>query len=218
MILISVSGYKDSGKTSLCRVLISALSSRGFKVGYIKRTQEFVASFQDTDSGAALSLGVDALLWGEGSFRYERLEPDGWEMEVRRVAGMFFPDVDIVILEGGKELDSPKIWVRKEGEALPDYPGIFAVYDRHGGGDGSKVYGKDDIERLVDEIASLASKNEKSARVFLEEGELPMKGFVADFVAGGIRGMLGALKVKSDGWAKGDVRVYLKGEKRDGID
>ncbi|MDR3076810.1 MAG: molybdopterin-guanine dinucleotide biosynthesis protein MobB, partial [Synergistaceae bacterium] len=37
--MIAVSGYKDSGKTTLCRAILSALSSRGLSVGYMKRTQ-----------------------------------------------------------------------------------------------------------------------------------------------------------------------------------
>ena len=44
MMLLSVAGYKDCGKSSLCRELLALFLKRGYSVGYIKRTQESVSS------------------------------------------------------------------------------------------------------------------------------------------------------------------------------
>lgn len=210
MKLISVSGYKDTGKSTLCRALLGRLQSRGFKVGYIKRTQESVGSDSHTDSGAVRVLGIDALLWGEDSFRYES-SPAGFEdFDPTAVASKFFPDADVVILEGGKELVLPKIWVLEPGEEKPDYPGIFALYDRYGPGNGGDRYGEDEIDRLASDLAEKISRARKSTRVYIGNKELPMKDFVADFVGGGIKGMIRSLK----GVSGGDVKVYI----RDGDD
>lgn len=209
MKLISVSGYKDTGKSTLCRALLERLKSKGFAVGYIKRTQEFVRSGARTDSGAVCALGVDALLWGGDSFRYESAPRDFQKYDPAAVAAKFFPSADVVILEGGKELALPKIWVLGPGEEKPDYPGIFALYDRHGPGDGEDRYGADEIDRLASDLIEKISRIRKSARVYIGNRELPMKDFVADFVGGGIKGMLCALK----GVSSGDIRVYIREER-----
>ncbi|MDR3355063.1 MAG: molybdopterin-guanine dinucleotide biosynthesis protein MobB [Synergistaceae bacterium] len=211
MNVIAVSGCKDSGKSTLCRVLISALSELGFSVGYIKRTQEFAASPPDTDSGAANELGVSSLLWGSGgSLRHETLCRNAGEIDVRDLAGRYFPNADVVILEGGKDLQLPKIWVMKENESFPERAGVFAVYDRRGRGDGSLVYGAGDIDRLVSVIADMTRRCDLPARVYIDGHELPMKDFVASFLAGGVRGMLETLKNPSGRSVSGEIRLYLK--------
>ena len=210
MNVIAVSGCKNSGKSTLCRTLIRALIERGFSVGYIKRTQEFVASHPNTDSGAANELGVSSLLWGDGSLRFETLCGNAGEIDVRDLAGRYFPRADAVILEGGKDLRLPKIWVVRDKEPVPENAGIFAIYDRHGLGDGGLVYGAEDIDRLVSGVAEMIEKNGPPARVYIDDRELPMKDFVASFLAGGVRGMLDTLKNPSGQSVSRTVRLYLK--------
>jgi molybdopterin-guanine dinucleotide biosynthesis protein B len=214
MSIIAVSGYKNSGKSTLCRALLGAFSARGLNVGYIKRTGEFVGSPRGTDSGEVLVMGVPALLWGEGALRFETECGHGSEIDVRELAGKYFPRADIVILEGGKHLKLPRIWVLGENETPPEDAGIFAVYDRHGGGDGERRYGEGEVGRLASDILQKIDRADLSARVYVGGRELPMKDFVADFVAGGIRGMLGALKNPTGVDISDELRVYLKGSRK----
>jgi molybdopterin-guanine dinucleotide biosynthesis protein B len=210
MNVIAVSGYKNSGKSALCRTLISALMAMGFNIGYIKRTQESVASPPDTDSGAVGEMGVPSLLWGgNGSLRFETLCEPSREADVREIAGRYFPRADAVILEGGKYLRLPKIWVAKDGENVPENTGVFAVYDRNGRG-GGLVYGPDDIGRLVSVIAGMIGESGLPAHAYIDDCELPMKDFVASFLAGGVRGMLKTLKNPSRRDVSGEVRLYLR--------
>lgn len=206
MNVIAVSGYKDTGKSTLCRALLAGLRERGFKVGYMKRTQEPAASSGDTDTGAALSLGVDALLWGEDAMRFESARLSPKDASPADVAADFFPGCDVVILEGGKDFPLPKIWVLEPHGAVPDYPGIFAVYDRHGEGNGAERYGAGEADRLISDLSAKLTSAVRSTRVYVGCRELPMKDFVADFIGGGIRGMLSSLK----GFASGDIRVYIR--------
>lgn len=210
MRLISVSGYKDTGKTTLCRGLLAELAGRGYTTGYIKRTQEFIVYDESTDSGSVAALGSDALLWGEDSFRLE--SRSSGDIDPYRTAARFFPDADVVLIEGGKNLALPKIWVLGQGEERPQSPGIFALYNRHGAGNGGEVYGEDEVGRLVGDIGALIERGRKSAHVFLEDVELPMKDFVADFISGGVRGMLASLKNPTSGSLRGRLRIFLKPE------
>ena len=210
MKIIAVSGYKDSGKTTLCRVLIQKLSDRGLSVGYIKRSHENVISSSDTDSGSVATIGTPSLLWGDDGFSMEIKSPDNRQTDPYEVVGKFFPTSDIVILEGGKDLVLPKIWVSCPDEETPDLPGIFAVYDRRRAGDGGRRYGIDDLDRLVSVITDKAELSFRSARVYIGARELPMKDFVADFISGGVTGMIGALKKPDGADEEGDVRVYIR--------
>lgn len=209
MNVFAVAGYKKSGKSTLCRALLAALSRRSLSVGYVKRTQEEVVSPAGTDSGEAVRLGFDVLLWGEDGLRFERGRTGTGDPDPEAVAGAFFPEADVVILEGGKELVLPKIWVLREGEEPPDNPGIFALYDRFGAGDGGDRYGGDEVERLADRLASLCRGVGFGARIYVDDRELPIKDFIADFVEGGVRGMLGSLKGVPDKSNTGRLRVYL---------
>ena len=210
MKIIAISGYKDSGKTTLCRRLIQILSGHGFSVGYIKRSHENVTSSSGTDSGSVAAVGTPSLLWGDDGFRMEIKAPDAHQTDPYEIAGRFFPTAGIVILEGGKDLALPKIWVSRPNEDTPDLPGIFAIYDRHQEGDGGRRYGAGDLDRLALVIAGKAELSSLSARVYIGNRELPMKDFVADFISGGIMGMIDALK-KPDGTdGEEGVRVYIK--------
>ena len=43
-LLIAVSGFKDSGKTSLARTLLARLADRGLRLAFIKHTDRDVLS------------------------------------------------------------------------------------------------------------------------------------------------------------------------------
>ena len=208
--ILAVSGYKNSGKSTLCRELLRLLKDRGFKVGYIKHTHESVASPSASDTGRAVGMGVDALLLGDDSFKYEHVETNIKSMDVRALAGRFFPDSDVVVLEGGKELPLPKVWVLGEGESVPAYPGIFAVYNRFSLGNDREVYGCGEQERLVSDICAKIHK--KRTRVYIGASELSLKEFIANFISNSITGMLESLKNVPERGYRGDIRIYLKND------
>lgn len=168
-----------------------------------------MAHAPDTDTGSVLALGQSALLWSGKDFRYECALP--MEPDPHGVAATFFPGADVIILEGGKDLNLPKIWVLGEGETKPDLPGIFAMYDRYGEGDGADVYGCGETARLSARVADIVRRDLPRVRAYIDDVELPMKDFVRDFVEGGIRGMIGALKGGEEAKRSGKIRVYIGG-------
>ena len=44
ILVVGVCGYKDSGKTTLCREILERLEARGVRTGFVKRTAERVLS------------------------------------------------------------------------------------------------------------------------------------------------------------------------------
>ena len=206
--IVAVSGYKNSGKTTLCRKLLKELASLGLSVGYIKYTEEnALQSDSNSDTGSVLDLGMQSVLWGKDGVMFE--ERAGSEkIGPADIAAKYFSDKEFLILEGGKNLTLPKIWVASEAGESPDYPGIFMTYDRHGKTDQETTFGEGEEDKMVSKLHELAiSSSHGSAKVYIGDELLPMKRFVADFVSGGVVGMLCSLK-KTDNLDE-KIRVYI---------
>ena len=194
--MFSVCGYKDSGKTSLCKKLIEMLRKDfGLDVGYIKHCLHDVLSGTDTDSGSIARLRIEAMLWGTDGVRFEAADD---KLSLRDVEKKFFPDKDVVIIEGGKSLPLPKIWVGQKPPS-PDIKGIYAIYK-----------GPDELfpklphfrvgeERpLAEWIVERMGSVDERVLVYAGGKKIGINEFVRDFVAGVVRGMLSSLKGVED--------------------
>jgi len=191
--VIAVSGLKNSGKTTLALKLISELKNRGLKVGYAKHTCENInLSPESSDSGKARRMGIPSALWSGDKVVMEMEIGTLACPELRRL----FPGYDLVVLEGGKGMSLPKIWVGSlpHGDKLP--PGMIASYNScdpmpHW----VKTFQNGQISSLAEYVLAIWQKRvDRDIEIFTEEGEVPVKEFVASFLSGGIRGMLKALK------------------------
>lgn len=205
--IVAVSGYKDSGKTTLCQKLLEELRSLGVRVGYIKRTAEPVLPSAEVDTCAARALGVDSVLWGSDGLLLESALTAETAPEV--IASRYFPGAEIVLLEGGKNLTLPKIWVcsEKDGEEI-NFPGIFIRYDRRLAGAREGLFGAGSEREIALLLESLVRGNGwRSSSVYIGDRLLPMKDFVADFVRGGALGMIASLKGAD---MDSDVRIFIK--------
>ena len=206
--IVTVSGNKNSGKTTLCRKLLNELGSMGIRVGYIKRTSEEVLSGKETDSGSVSGMGIGSVLWGKDGLRYEL--PSSEKTSAYFIASNYFPDAEIIIIEGGKNLPLPKIWVRTEGENHPEYPGIIMSYDRGGNKDGDLVFCEGEEREMALRLASMVrGKAYRSTKIYFGDSPFPMKDFIADFIRNSILGMLASLKGGNN--AEKIIRIYIDG-------
>lgn len=206
--IFAVAGFKNSGKTTLCMKLLEELGRLGVKAGYIKRTTDDVLSSRGTDTGRAAELSVSSALWGSDGLRIESPADD---VSPEHIVARYFPDADIVIVEGGKYLNLPKIWV-ENGEARPqDVTGVFMIYDRNSLGDGKTLFGSGDEALMARRLAaSVRGDFYRSTKIYIGDRPLPMKDFIADFIRGSVLGMLSALKGGKE--TSEGVRVYIDGE------
>lgn len=206
--IFAVSGFKNSGKTTLCMKLLEELGRLGVRTGYIKRTADDALSSRGTDTGRAAELGVSSALWGSDGLR---IESPAAEISPEQIVSRYFPDAEIVIVEGGKYLNLPKIWV-ESGEARPqEVTGVFMIYDRSFGSDGKMRFGPGDEAVMARRLAaSVRGDFYRSTKIYIGERPLPMKDFIADFIRGGVLGMLSSLKGGND--TSDGVRVYIDGK------
>ncbi len=114
--VFAISGYKNSGKTTLITKLIPELKQRGYRVAVIKHDgHDFEADVPGTDSYRHQKAGA----YGTAVFSSNRIlitkecrEPN--EIQLMEA----FPEADIILIEGLKNSDYPKYYCNYPKERL----------------------------------------------------------------------------------------------------
>jgi len=116
MKVFGIAGYKNSGKTTLIVELISELTARGLRVATVKHAHhEFDIdhpgkdSYRHREAGAAEVVVVSRRRWAQVRELEGAAEPSLDEL-LSRLA-----PADIVLVEGYKHGDHPKLEVRRSG-------------------------------------------------------------------------------------------------------
>ena len=157
--VISIVGYSKVGKTVLLEKVVRELKKRGYRVATVKHTAHgFEIDTPGKDSWRYAQAGSDIVMLtsSERLVFIERLDRDLSLNEV--VARIPQGRVDIVLTEGYKQEDGPKIGVIRDvfsgEELLSRVGGLIAIVSERSLGDKYKVpqYGSEDISSLVDLI------------------------------------------------------------------
>lgn len=115
MRVLAISGFSNSGKTTLCRRLVSELQSCGLKVVYLKHHH---ADLPPDKAGSDTSLMCESgaqgtVLVGRNGIVIRGLS-EGSEEQVKRrllLLGQLFADCDLLLVEGYKNIDLPRVEV-----------------------------------------------------------------------------------------------------------
>lgn len=202
--IICVVGRSDAGKTTLLEKIVAELRSRGYRVGTIKHdVHGFDIDHEGKDSYRLFHAGSEATaILSPQKTALVRREAE--EMSLRAAATSFMPGYDLVLAEGFKRQDRPKIEiVRSEigTEPLcgPKGDGLVAfVSDVEMPGYDVPRFGLDDVGGICDFLVETFIKRQEQADVWaglvVNGKRIPMKGFVQDFVARTVLGMVTALK------------------------
>ncbi len=124
--VIAVCGRKNSGKTTLIERMIRDLSERGLKTAVIKHDgHDFTCDIPGTDSDRFMEAGAAGAAVYSASQMFVRRKLSGAEQGApgtpgtEGVFGMrllpYFPDADVVIIEGMKSSRGRKIEVVRKG-------------------------------------------------------------------------------------------------------
>ncbi|SHJ48827.1 molybdopterin guanine dinucleotide biosynthesis accessory protein MobB [Malonomonas rubra DSM 5091] len=110
---VSFIARSGTGKTTLVTKLISELKSRGYKVGAIKHdAHKFEIDHPGKDSYRFTESGADSMLISSSS-KLALVKQHQQTPEISELVEDYFPDVDIVLVEGFKKLGLPKIEVHR---------------------------------------------------------------------------------------------------------
>lgn len=213
----AVVGKSESGKTELICDLIKGLKKRDYNVASVKHTRgDFTVDSEEKDTWRHSKAGADLVVFStpnESDFLLKRsLDLDKLISRIER-----FEDYDLVLIEGMKEENIPKISVDEEfkDESIIHYEGdlepIFEKIDREievqkvikelAGLDCGECGYPDcselakavlEGEMTIDDCRKLESR--KTVQLRINEEEISLGDFPAKMIEKTVRGMLSSLK------------------------
>lgn len=116
--IVSVVGKTNNGKTTLLERLIPELKRRGYTVAAIKHdAHEFEIDHEGKDTYRLAQAGADAVIISSPA-RLAAIARVPREQSLDDIAGWLVTPVDIILTEGYKRQNKPKIEVTRTGELL----------------------------------------------------------------------------------------------------
>jgi len=200
-VVVSVVGTSKVGKTTFLEKLIPELRRRGYRVGTIKHDvhDAFALDQEGKDTWRHRQAGAQTVaISSPARIGLTKQVPE--ELDPATLAALYFQDEDLVITEGYKGGDKPKIEIcRKERQTAPictEKDGLVAVVSDFPVGGGLPCFALEDVAGVADflEVRVLKSRPEPHLVIRLDGKNLPMKSFVKEFVLGGILGMISTLR------------------------
>jgi molybdopterin-guanine dinucleotide biosynthesis protein B len=150
--IVSIVGKSDSGKTALLEKLIAELKSRGYRVATVKHTPKG-SSFDEPgkDSWRHARAGSEAAVISSPD-RLILIKPLNDEPNLEQIARLLGEDYDIILAEGFRQSDAPKIEVRRQqpGPPLPKARKLIAIATDEPLDTKTRQFALEDIKGLAD--------------------------------------------------------------------
>ncbi len=147
--IVSIVGRSNSGKTTFLEKLVSEIKRRGYRVATIKHAQEIY--FQPgKDSGRHLRAGseITAVVTPQEAVL---IKPVIAGVKLEEIARLLGEGYDIILTEGFKQADAPKIEIRYGGqEPLKNIKKIIAIISDEAAENGIRRFGIEDVGGVAD--------------------------------------------------------------------
>ena len=161
--VLSIVAKSGTGKTTLLEKLIAELKHRGHRVGALKHdAHKFEIDHQGKDSWRLTRAGADTMLIiSRAKLAMVKMNPEEEEPHVTDTINTYFSDVDIVLTEGFKKNNFPKIEVNRKARSQTllcrgeeNDPGLIAVASDDNFDLDVPVFDMNDYQGLCDLIES----------------------------------------------------------------
>jgi len=150
--IISIVGNSNSGKTTLIEKLIRELKSRGYRVATIKHAhQGMTFDESNKDSWRHIQAGSEATVISSPD-KIVLIKPVARKSSLDEIVRLVGDDPDIILAEGFKQSDAPKIEVHRRGAGPPlsGIKKIIAIATDEPLETKTKQFSLDDVEGLAD--------------------------------------------------------------------
>ncbi len=158
--VLAFAGYSGSGKTTALTALICRLRARGLRIAALKHdAHEFQLDREGKDTARFTAAGATAIAIASAS-RRAVIEETARPTTLNELIAAISVDVDLILVEGYKHSDVPKIVVQRQG--IDSYP----------------ASGPNVVAVLTDTPDGL------SLPTFAHEDESALEAFVVEFIKG----------------------------------
>ncbi|MFC1860203.1 molybdopterin-guanine dinucleotide biosynthesis protein B [Chloroflexota bacterium] len=195
--IVSIVGRSKSGKTTLIEKLIGELKSRGYRVGTIKHTpQGMDLDESDKDSWRHIQAGSEATATCSAD-KVVLVRPVRQALTLDEVARLLGEDCDIILTEGFKQGDAPKIEVHRREVAPPlsmVSKLIAIVTDEHRDTE-TRQFSFQDIKGLADLLEGGFIKPQRErVSLYVNGVPVPLSSFPRKIVTEVLLAMVSSLK------------------------
>ncbi len=160
--IVSFVGKSNSGKTTLLEKVIRELKSKGYRVATIKHSHhEFDTDQPGKDTWRFAQAGSDAVIISSPS-KLAFVEHVDTEFTLAQIEALFRERVDIVLAEGYKNGNAPKILVsgtEQNHEQLCCKEETLAVVSPRLSSQGVPQFDSDDVANILDLLIELIGKS-----------------------------------------------------------
>ncbi len=212
--IVSIVGKSESGKTRLIEKLVRELKSRGYRLATIKHTPHGMDFDEpDKDSGRHIKAGSEATIISSPD-KAVLIKPVTPETTLEEVARLFGEDYDIIIAEGFKQGNAPKIEVhRKEtGPPFGDMKKLIAIATDEPLETKVRQFSSEDVKGLADLLEEGFIKPQRErVSLYINDAPIPLSGFPREFISNVFLAMVSALK---GGGKVRKLEVFIRTEPR----
>jgi len=195
--IVSIVGNSNSGKTTLIEKLVRELKSRQYRIATVKHTpQEATLDAPGKDSWRHLQAGSDATAVGSQD-GIMLVKPATSATILDEIFQMFGEDYDIILVEGFKQSDLPKIEVhrRETGPLIKDLKNLVAIAASEPLETGTRQFSLDDVRGIADFIEEDFIKSRGDSLSLYVNGEpVSLSVFPKDIISNILLGMANSLK------------------------
>ena len=202
--IVSIVGKSKSGKTTLMEGLIRELKSRGYRVGTIKHTpQGMTFDEPDKDSWRHIQAGSEATAISSPD-RVVLIKPVAQVLTLDEIARLVGEDCDIILAEGFKQDNAPKIEVhrREVGPPLSAVKKLIAMATDEPLETKVRQFSLQDIKGLADllEKGFIKPQRERTS-LYINGVPIPLSSFpekiITDVLLTMVSGLKGVGEVRS---------------------
>ena len=191
--VFSIVGRSESGKTTLIEKLIPELHRRGYRVGTIKHAQE-VDFTPGKDSQRHLKAGSEVTVIAT-SGQIVAIKPNR-EATINELTTFFENGLDIILCEGFKGSDVPKLEVHRKGVPLLEgLTRLVGVVTDEPLDNGVRQFATDDVAGIADLLEKgfiLLQRN--SLDLYVNEKKMHLSHFPRQFINDVVLAMAASLK------------------------
>ncbi len=195
--IVSIVGKSKSGKTTLIEKLIQELKSRGYRVATIKHTPGGMTFDEpEKDSWRHIQAGSEATVISFPD-NIVLIKPVAPETTLDEIAHLFGEDYDIILTEGFKQGNAPKIEVhRKEvGHLLVAVTKLIAIVTDEPLETKTRQFPPEDVKGLANLLEEGFIKPQRErVSLYINNAPIPLSTFPREFITNVLLAMVSSLK------------------------
>ena len=195
--VVSIVGKSESGKTRLIEKLVRELKSRGYRLATVKHTPHGMDfDVPDKDSWRHMQAGSEATVISSPD-KLVLIKHVAPETTLEEIARIFGEDYDLILAEGFKQGNAPKIEVHRKGTGPPfsNIKKLIAIASDEPLETKVRQFPFEDVKGLANllEKGFIEPQRERAA-LYVNNTSIPLSTFPKEFITNVFLAMVSPLK------------------------